>query len=247
MSQSFRLDKYLCLQGEISRSEAGAAIRSGRVTVEGNVVRDPGHKVSPENRVTLDACPVNNEEMQYVLLNKPSGILTAARSKQVQTVMDLLPPAFLKKGVMPVGRLDKDTTGLLLFTNDGALGHLLLSPKRHVWKKYLARVTGRLEEKDRLAFEEGIQLKDFKTAPARMEILSPGEEESLAAVWLREGKFHQVKRMFSALGHEVTALHRESFGPLVLPEDLKPGEWRKLQKEEIAALQEAAAGNGEQE
>ena len=141
---------------------------------------------------------------------------------------------------MPVGRLDKDTTGILLFTCDGELNHRLLSPGRHVDKVYRARTEGKLTEETVAAFAAGMDLGDFTAQPARLEILRAGEEESLAEVTVAEGKFHQVKRMFAAVGHEVTALHRCAFGPLELDPELQEGEWRELTEEEVRLLREAA-------
>ena len=181
------------------------------------------------------------------MLHKPAGLLTAARDSRAPTVMQLLPESCARRKVLPVGRLDKDTTGLLLLTNDGELAHRLLSPKRHVWKTYEAAVTGRLTAADSQAFERGIVLSDFTALPARMEILSAGEDESRARVQVREGKFHQIKRMFGALGHEVTALSRLTFGALSLPEELPPGQYRELTEEELAALRQEAGLAGPEE
>ena len=159
--------------------------------------------------------------------------------------MDLLPEALSRRKVLPVGRLDKDTTGLLLLTNDGALAHSLLDPKRHVWKKYIARVEGRLAEADIQAFEAGVELSDFTAKPAKLTILEAGDAESTGEVEVREGKFHQVKRMFSARGHEVLALHRASFGPLTIPEGMQPGDFIKLSQEQVALLQSAVQAASE--
>ena len=191
------------------------------------------------DEVTLAGAPVYDEALQYYMLHKPAGVLTAARDGRAQTVMDLVPPALLRRRVLPVGRLDKDTTGLLLLTNDGALAHALLAPGRHVWKRYVARVNGRLDEADAAAFAAGVPLSDFTALPAALTILRADETESLAAVEVREGKYHQIKRMFSARGHEVVALHRASFGPLALPEELPPGGLRRLAPGEVAALRAA--------
>lgn len=173
------------------------------------------------------------------MLHKPAGVLTAARDGRAQTVMDLVPPALLHRRVLPVGRLDKDTTGILILTNDGALAHALLAPGRHVWKRYVACVTGRLDGEDTAAFAAGVPLSDFTALPATLTILCADESESRAVVEVREGKYHQIKRMFSARGHEVTALHRTSFGPLELPDDLPPGGLRRLSAGEVAALRAA--------
>lgn len=234
-----RLDKYLALSGERTRSEAGRLIRAGRVTVNGTPVRDPSVKVADGDEVALDGHAVKDSAFQYYLFYKPAGVLTAARDSRARTVMDLLPEAFARRDVLPVGRLDKDTTGLLVLTNDGALAHSLIDPRRHVWKRYEARVVGRLDEEDVTAFAQGMQLSDFTAKPANLAILQVGDEESLGAVELREGKYHQVKRMFASRGHEVLALHRPAFGPLKLDDGMQPGAWRELTDEETAALRAA--------
>lgn len=234
-----RLDKYLAQSGERTRSEAVKAIRSGLVRVNGAPVRDPAAKVQDGDEVLLSGQPVGDDALQYFLFHKPAGVLTAARDSRAQTVMDLVPEALGRRKVLPVGRLDKDTTGLLILTNDGALAHSLLDPKRHVWKRYVARVEGQLDENDVRAFREGIELKDFTAKPAQLRILEVQADASTAEVEVREGKFHQVKRMFAARGHEVTALHRAAFGPLTLPEELKQGDIRRLTEEELQALRQA--------
>lgn len=231
-----RLDKYLSLSGELSRSEAARAVRSGRVLVNGAPARDPATHIDADSEVLMDGQPVRDSSLQYYMLNKPSGVLTAARDKRAPTVMSLVPPALSRRGVLPVGRLDKDTTGLLLLTNDGVLAHELLSPKRHVWKRYLLTVCGRLTEADADAFETGIELGDFTSKPAKLIILDAGDEESRAEAVLREGKFHQVKRMCAALGHEVLSLRRVAFGSLTLDASLPEGGWRELNDSEISAL-----------
>lgn len=234
-----RLDKYLAQSGERSRSEATRMIRAGSVTVNGLIVRDPAAKVSPGDSVLLRGESVEDSALQYYLLYKPAGVLTAARDSRAQTVMDLLPPALSRRKVLPVGRLDKDTTGLLVLTNDGALAHALLDPKRHVWKRYIAQVEGRLDEDDIRAFSQGIPLSDFVAQPAALRILRADEGQSEAEVEVHEGKFHQVKRMFAVRGHEVLTLHRAAFGPLALPDSMRPGDFAKLSDKQIQLLQNA--------
>ena len=236
---SVRLDKFLSQSGERSRSEAVKAVRAGQVRVNGAPVRDPATKINETDVVTLAGEVVGDDAMQYYLFYKPSGVLTAARDSRAETVMDLLPEALSRRKVLPVGRLDKDTTGLLLLTNDGVLAHSLLDPKRHVWKRYIATVEGRLDEEDVQAFAEGIPLKDFTAKPAQLRILEADESQSRAEVEVREGKFHQVKRMFGARGHEVTALHRASFGPLTIPEGMQVGEHIRLSEEQVELLRRA--------
>lgn len=236
-----RLDKYLALSGERTRSEAVRAVRAGRVRVNGAPASDPGMKLAKGDEVTLAGVPVLDRSLQYYMLHKPAGVLTAARDSRAGTVMDLVPEALLRRKVLPVGRLDKDTTGLLVLTNDGALAHALLDPKRHVWKRYIARVSGRLDEADAQAFAAGVALDGFVAKPASLVILRAEEAESLAEVELREGKFHQVKRMFLARGHEVKTLHRAAFGPLTLPDGLPPGGFCELSAAQVRSLKAAAA------
>ncbi len=241
MSQS-RLDKLLALSGERTRSEAQRLIRAGRLTVDGIPVTDPAHKADPDRQtLLLDGAPFAADALQYLMLHKPAGVLTAARDSRQQTVMDLLPERMRLRGVLPVGRLDKDTTGLLLLTNDGPLCHALLAPRRHVDKLYLAEVDGPLTEDDIAAFAQGLPLGDFTALPAQLDIVESAPERALARVTVREGKFHQIKRMFASRGRTVTRLSRLAFGPLTLPEELAPGQWRPLTPQETALLQKAAA------
>lgn len=242
-----RLDKFLSLSGERSRSEAGKLIRSGAVRVDGQVILRPETQVPETAQVTLGGQTIGNSSSQYYMLHKPAGVLTAARDSRAATVMDLVPENLRKRKVLPVGRLDKDTTGLLLMTNDGALAHFLLSPNRHVWKQYRATVTGQLTAADVQAFAEGLQLSDFEAKPAKLTILTADPDQSTALVEVREGKFHQVKRMFAATGHEVTALHRAAFGPLTLPEDLPVGQCRPLTPGEVEALRQSVQTRREDE
>ncbi len=231
-----RLDKYLSQSGELSRSEAARAVRAGAVLVDGKIVRDPAAHIEPTCDVRLNGAAVKDSAFQYFMLNKPAGVLTAARDSRAQTVMSLVPEALLKRDVLPVGRLDKDTTGLLLLTNDGALAHELLSPKKHVWKRYELTVSGKLLDADAQAFENGIPLGDFTSKPAKLRIIEAGDTESRAEAELREGKFHQVKRMCLALGHEVLKLSRVTFGSLELDERLPEGGYRELTEAEVDAL-----------
>ena len=235
-----RLDRWLVTLGVGSRSEVQRMIRRGAVTVNGLPVTDPAFSCDPDAcALTLHGVPVDGRLVRHVMLHKPAGMLTAARDRKQPTVMDLLPPVYAAIGCMPVGRLDKDTTGILLLTCDGEMNHRLLAPGRHVDKTYLAEVDGPLTSADAEAFAAGLTLSDFTAEPAQLEILSSGER-SLARVTVHEGKFHQVKRMFSAVGREVTQLHRERFGSLRLDEALAPGAWRELTEEELRALRQDA-------
>ena len=167
-----RLDKYLSQSGEYSRSEAGKLIRSGAVRVNGEPIRKPDTQIDPDAQVTLAGEVIGDNRLQYYLMHKPAGVLTAARDSRARTVMDLVPENLLKRKVLPVDRLDKDTTGLLLLTNDGELAHFLLSPNRHVWKQYRATVSGLLTATDAEAFANGLQLSDFVAKPAKLTIIS---------------------------------------------------------------------------
>lgn len=232
-----RLDRWLATVSAGSRSEVKQWIRDGQAAVNGQIISDPARSFeTEEDRLTLNGKTLDGRVTRHVMLYKPAGILTAARDAKQPTVMDLLPPVYRSIGCMPVGRLDKDTTGLLLLTTDGELNHRLLSPGRHVDKRYRAIVDGTLEEKYVEAFAAGMDLGDFTAQPAQLTILGP----SLAEVVISEGKFHQVKRMFEATGHEVLQLHRRSFGPLELDPALAEGTWRELTAEEEKALREAA-------
>ena len=227
-----RLDKYLHDLGFGSRKEIGRLLSRQEVCVDGVRVKQGAAKVTPSSVVTLDGEVLVYAPTVWLMLNKPAGFITAARDARDETVMDLLPERFARMQVMPVGRLDKDTTGLLLLTNDGALAHRLLSPKRHVEKVYEITYEGSLVPDAVARCAAGIDLGDFTTAPAALTILSEGR----ARLVLREGKFHQVKRMFHALGGVVTVLTRSAFGGLLLDEGLAQGEWRPLTEEEIAVL-----------
>ena len=232
-----RLDRWLATLSVGSRSEVKQWIRGGQAAVNGRIILDPALSFETEqDRLVLNGKELDGRVVRHVMLYKPAGILTAARDARQPTVMDLLPPVYRGIGCMPVGRLDKDTTGLLLLTCDGELNHRLLSPGRHVEKRYRALVEGELEEKDVEAFAAGMDLGDFTAQPAKLTILRP----SLAEVIIAEGKFHQVKRMFAAVGHEVLELHRCAFGPLELDPALQEGQWRELTAEEEKALREAA-------
>jgi len=205
------------------------------VLVDGVPAGKPEGRYDPEAvRLTVDGEAVDCSSFVYVMLNKPAGLLSATEDKHQPTVLDLLPPELKRRGLFPVGRLDKDTTGLLLLTDDGDLAHQLLSPKKHVDKVYLARVEGRIDSRDVRALAEGMVLGDgFRCLPAGLE---PLEDGSRCLVTLREGKYHQVKRMLAARGKPVLSLHRLSMGPLALDEGLKPGQWRFLTAFERARL-----------
>ena len=228
-----RIDKLLANTGRWSRKEAAGLIRAGRVTADGTVVSRREDKFSSEVCLCVDGEPVSTEKYTYLMLHKPSGLVSATEDPKEPTVLSLLPEYLQRVGLFPAGRLDKDTVGLLLLTNDGPLAHKLLAPKSHVDKTYLVRVEGTLDREDQRAFQEGIVLSDgYECLPAGLELLGISE----ARVTLYEGKYHQIKRMCASRGKPVTFLKRLTFGPLVLDENLAPGQWRPLSGEELFAL-----------
>lgn len=233
-----RLDKLLSSTGLWSRKEVKDLVRQGRVLAEGVPVRRPEEKYDPmTDRIQVDGETVDCAPFVYVVMNKPAGLLSATEDKNQKTVLDLLPQYLRRRGLFPVGRLDKDTTGLLLLTDDGSLAHELLSPKKHVDKVYLARVEGRVDASDTVALGAGMVLGDgLHCLPAGLEPLGDG---SSCLVTLREGKYHQVKRMLAARGKPVLALKRLSMGPLELDRELEAGGWRMLAPEELEALKRA--------
>ena len=229
-----RLDKLLAGTGKWSRREGKALVRQGLVRVDGRLAASAEDKLDPAAAITNVAGEtVALHRFTYVMLHKPAGVLTATEDRKQPTVLDLLPPELRRIGLAPVGRLDKDTEGLLLLTNDGELAHRLLSPKYHVDKRYLARVDGELSAADTEAFARGMTLGDgLECLPAGLEVLP----DRVCIVTLREGKFHQVKRMLAARGAPVLYLKRLSMGPLTLDDSLAAGAYRLLRAEEISAL-----------
>ena len=236
-----RLDKALALTG-LSRTQAKALIAAGRVQVCGRVVRDPGQSVETED-ILLDGAPIDARREVYLMINKPAGVVTATEDKHLPTVVSLLPEKYARRKIGPVGRLDRDVTGLVLLTTDGQLAHRLISPRHKAEKLYRAVCEGELTDADVRRFAEGLQLSDFTALPAELRILSAGET-SQADVILTEGKFHQVKRMFAAVGHPLISLKRLRIGSLWLDESLKEGEFRLLTDEEVEAL--VTLGNRDQ-
>lgn len=232
-----RLDKLLAGTGKWSRREVKALVRQGLVRVDGRLAASAEDKLDPAVAVvTVAGETISLCRFTYVMLHKPAGVLTATEDRKQPTVLDLLPPELRRIGLAPVGRLDKDTEGLLLLTNDGELAHRLLSPKYHVDKRYFARVDGELSATDAEAFARGMTLGDgLECLPAGLELL-PGHA---CIVTLREGKFHQVKRMLAARGAPVLYLKRLSMGPLTLDDSLAAGAYRLLRAEEISALYRA--------
>lgn len=229
-----RLDKLLAGTGRWSRKEVKELIRAGRVSVDGKEAARPEEKYPPEAALTVDGESVSCGGFVYVMLHKPAGCVSATEDPREKTVLELLPDHLRRVGLFPAGRLDKDTEGLLLLTNDGALAHELLAPKKHVDKTYFVRVDGVLDGADADAFAAGMILGDGTVCrSAALEILERPEE---ALVTLREGKYHQIKRMLAGRGKPVRYLKRLTMGPLKLDEALKPGQWRELTQEERRAL-----------
>ncbi|MDO4284132.1 MAG: pseudouridine synthase [Eubacteriales bacterium] len=246
-----RLDKYLADMNVGKRSELKKEIRKGKVTVNGAIVRDPGQNVSAQDMVVCNGAPVRYEEYVYYMLHKPAGVISASEDRRQETVVDLIEDR-ARNDLFPVGRLDKDTEGLLLITNDGELTHRLLSPKKHVDKVYYAKVHGEVTQEDVERFAQGLMIDETFTAlPADLRILAvrpSGREEEAAGetqpesivseveITIREGKFHQIKRMFAAAGKEVIYLKRLSMGPLVLDDSLARGQYRRLSETELEEL-----------
>lgn len=229
-----RLDKYLTNQGIGSRSQVKALIKSKKVFVNNVLENKPERHIDENNDiVSLDGVNLEYNKFYYYMLNKPPGVLTAVKDNNYKTVMDIM-DVTPKEGLFPVGRLDKDTEGLLLITNDGELSHNLLSPKKHVNKTYYVELNGELIDSDINLFAKGLDIGEKNiTKPAKLEILSG---RNRAYITITEGKYHQVKRMFQAIGLTVTFLKRISMGSLILDKNLKSGEYRKLTEEEISNL-----------
>ena len=235
-----RLDKYLADCGLASRREVKEILKNKRVTINGQLETSPKRQVNPQtDQIGLDGQNLVYEAFVYYMLNKPAGVLSATEDAKGRTVLDLLDETARHKSVFPVGRLDKDTEGLLLLTNNGPLAHALLSPKKHVTKVYWAQVAGVMDEGDVVHFAQGISFKEFTSQPAKLEIIDQNREtnQSTVLISIAEGKFHQVKRMVHACGKEVLELKRLSMGPLKLDPELSPGTFRRLTQAEIASLE----------
>ena len=230
-----RLDKYLAEMGVGTRQEVKKQIRQGKAAVNGTVVKAADTKIDEtSDEVTISGRNISYVSYEYYMLNKPAGVVSATEDRRDTTVIDLIKEK-KRKDLFPVGRLDKDTEGLLLITNDGDLAHRLLAPKKHVDKVYYAKIDGMVTEGDVKRFAEGIDIgaeEEEMTRPAKLDIMKSAEESEIRLT-IHEGKFHQVKRMFLAVGKEVTYLKRERMGTLCLDENLKPGEYRLLTEEEI--------------
>ncbi|MDR7857262.1 pseudouridine synthase [Tissierella sp.] len=232
-----RLDKILANMGYGSRKEVRRFIKDGRAKVNGSIIYDNELKVNPyEDEIFFNGEKVLYREFIYLMMNKPQGLVSSTDDPRTRTVLDLLSEEYLIYKPFPVGRLDKDTEGLLMISNDGKLAHELLSPKKGVDKKYYAKIDGYVEDKFIEAFKSGVILDDgYKTLPADLEIINANIISEIFLT-IQEGKFHQVKRMFESIGMKVIFLKRVSMGPLILDESLNLGEYRELTEEEIILL-----------
>ncbi len=225
-----RTDKILSSQNIASRSEIKSMIKSGRITADGNTVKRPEEKYDPDNtEFAVDGVRINFRKYLYIMMNKPQGVLSASNDRYEKTVIDLLPENLRRKDLFPAGRLDKNTEGFILITNDGELSHKMLSPKSHVYKLYEAQTDRDLTDDDVKAFSKGIKVGELSFMPAEMKITGRNK----ALVEICEGKFHQIKKMFMAVGAEVISLKRLRIGQVHLDESLSPGECRELEPQEI--------------
>ena len=227
-----RLDKYLAETAQCTRSEAKALLSKGRVQVNGAVCKKGDTQLKESDTVAVDGRALSYQQFVYIMLNKPEGVVSASTDKRDTTVVDLVGDAYPRRQLFPAGRLDKDTTGLMILTDDGALAHEILAPKKHVPKQYRVTIDVPMTEEMVRRFAEGIRLKDGVCRPAELTL----EGEHTGVVTLREGRYHQIKRMFGCCGGTVTALHRLSMGALRLDEGLAPGACRPLTEEELLLL-----------
>ena len=228
-----RLDRFLSNQAGLSRNEAREVLKSQRVTVNGNMQKNFDHKIDTDRDiVAIDGETVGYDEFVYLLMNKPAGVLTATEDKRQSTVLDLVPQIFKRKNLSPVGRLDKDTTGLLILTDDGVFAHKVISPKSSIEKEYIAVLDGDITDKDVKKFAEGVVLADGTVCmPAVLKRI----DSCVASIVIKEGKYHQIKRMFGTIGLGVNALKRVRISNLSLPENLPEGQIVKIRKNDIIA------------
>ena len=233
-----RIDKLIASQGLLSRNDVKTMIKRGEVSVNGVVIKDSSVKVSYEDDIVVNGKPLKQTEFTYIMLNKPKGVVSASEDKRDKTVIDILPDELKRKNLFPAGRLDKDTTGFCLITDDGDFAHRILSPSRHVDKTYIATVDKKINFANaRKAFKDGIVLADGTVLlSADLELLSDDDNQSFKVV-IKEGKYHQVKRMFASLGTTVIELKRVSIGGLVLDDNLEEGEARLLTTEELSKIE----------
>ena len=239
MGKKMRVDKLLSNVGVASRAELKKYRKQGLISVNGKVINNPGVQVDSESDdIRFNGEKIVYREFVYIMLNKPDGYISATFDKYDPIVLDLIDQSYLVFEPFPVGRLDKDTEGLLVLTNDGQLAHRVLSPKKHVPKTYYAKIQGKVTEEDILAFEKGVILDDgYETMPSQLKILK-SDDMSEIELTIHEGKFHQVKRMFESVGKKVVYLKRLSMGKLKLDESLGLGEYRELTEEEVKLIEE---------
>lgn len=239
MAKKLRIDKILSNIGYGSRAEIKKYCKQGMISVNGKNINNPGIQVEPENdKILFNGEEVNYREFVYIMLNKPDGYISATFDKHDPIVLDLIDSSYYVFEPFPVGRLDKDTEGLLVLTNDGQLAHRVLSPKKHVPKTYYAKIEGIVTKEDVVAFSKGVTLDDgYETMPSQLKILK-SDEISEIELTIHEGKFHQVKRMFESVGKKVVYLKRLSMGKLELDKNLELGEYRELTEDEIKLLEE---------
>lgn len=228
-----RIDKYICACTAFSRNDVKKLVKSGRITVDGETVKKADIHIDENAHVALDNETLVYREFVYIMLNKPKGFISAVFDKHYPVVTDLIGEEYAKRSLAPVGRLDLDTEGLLLLTDDGSFNHSMTTPKKNIYKRYFAVLDKPAEESDKDVFGSGMAFKDFTAKPARLEIC---ENPNEVFIEIAEGKFHQVKRMCERTGKSVTYLKRTAIGPLTLDENLESGEYRELTPEELASL-----------
>lgn len=228
-----RIDKYICACTAFSRNDVKKLVKSGRITVDGETVKKADIHIDENAHVALDNKTLVYREFVYIMLNKPKGFISAVFDKHYPVVTDLIGEEYAKRSLAPVGRLDLDTEGLLLLTDDGSFNHSMTTPKKNIYKRYFAVLDKPAEERDKDVFGSGMAFKDFTAKPARLEIC---ENPNEVFIEIAEGKFHQVKRMCERTGKSVTYLKRTAIGPLTLDESLESGEYRELTPEELASL-----------
>ncbi|MCH5191445.1 MAG: rRNA pseudouridine synthase [Oscillospiraceae bacterium] len=233
-----RIDKILAAQGRYSRREIKKLVRDGQIAVNGVVITDSSVKIDEfKDTVTLSGEPIALKKHIYIMLNKPQGIVSASESGSERTVIDLVPEPLYRKGLFPAGRLDKDTTGFVLITDDGDFAHRILSPKNHIYKTYLARLEHRIGEAEIKMLENGITLADGTVLKEAKTEIAEDTDTPLVRIMICEGKYHQVKRMFAAAGNRVISLHRQAMGGLMLDASLMLGECREITADELRQLE----------
>lgn len=239
MDKKERIDKIIASQGLASRSEVKAMIKRGEVVLNGAVVKDSGTKACYSDEILVNGEKLFQTKFTYIMLNKPAGVISATDDKRYKTVVDILPDDLKRKNLFPAGRLDKDTTGFCLVTDDGAFAHNILSPTRHITKTYIAKLASPIDyEEGKKAFEEGVVLKDGTVLLSAKLTIIEDSDEPVYKVVIKEGKYHQIKRMFASLGSKVIELKRVAMGGLALDETLKPGESRLITEQELKAVVE---------